>query len=333
MQLSIGDTVYSGLAAFEADNTAFRGRAYSNDGGIITIRGSLLHDGVLQVIASGAANFTELYTTGASHVAGGDGAVLRAYTVAGDTYYRFAASLSSVGEEATVTCLNTDSPFVVGAILVVETATQTIHVRIDSWGSTTSGLTPADKWIGTYTADGKDDLTLDGFGKLKLGSTSGSYRQNGKWIVANLGDLRGFILDTDTMTYTEGALPFSASSFAGKTFSLSYYFFCDDIMYDAETSFAFLADGTVSISSTSSSHDSGSDGCAIDRYTPAFTTTDTRVATYTVSADLLTVSVGGINFVFYVEDVIYINQIKLQSTTLSSDSHGYISIGAVLVIN
>lgn len=331
MQLSVGDTVYSGLAAFEADNTAFRGRVYSSTGSIITIRGSLLHDGVLQVIASGAANLTELYTTGTSSVAGGDGAVLRAYTVAGNTYYRFAASLSSVGEEATVFCLNTDSPFVVGAILEIVTDSQTVYAKVDSWGSTTKGLTPADKWLGTYTSDGNDDLTLDGFGKIKWGSMIGSYRQNGKWIVANLGELHGFILNTDSMTYTEGALPFGASSFVGKTFSVTTKFVCDDVIYDADTSFTFLDDGRVNINSTSSSHDSGSDGCVIDRYTPAFTTTDTRVATYTISADLLTVSVGGVNFVFYVEDVIYINQIKLQSTNLSTDAHGYISIGAVLV--
>lgn len=332
MQLSIGDIVYAGLATFEAGDAAFHGRVYSEDGSMITIRGSMLHDGVLKVVASGAANFTELYTIGTSYVAGGDGVVLRAYTVAGNTFYRLASSLSGIGEEAIVTCLNTDNPFVVGAILKIESAIQTVYVKVNSWGSTGQGLTPADPWCGTYTAFGKDDLVLDGFGKVNWGGAVGTYRQNGKWIVANFGELRGFILMTDTMTYTEEALPFSANSFVGKTYTLTYKFVCDDIVYDAETTFAFLADGRVNVTSVSPTHDSTTDGCTVDTYTPIFTTSDTRVGSYTLSADVLTVSVGDTSFVFYVEDVISVNQIKLQSTNLSSDAHGYISVGAVFVV-
>lgn len=329
MQISVGDTAYTGLASFEAGNTAFRGRAYSEDGKIITIHGSMLHDGVLKVVVSGAANFTELYTTGSSNLAGGDGVVLREYTVGGKTIYRLAASLSSVGEEATVTCLISDNPFVVGAILKIESASQTVYVKVNGWGDGVKGLIKADVWRGTYTSSGRDDLALDGFGKANLGDSAGTYRQNGKWIVANFGELRGFILNTDTMTYTEEALPFSLNSFVGKSYSLSYKFVCDSVIYDVETTFTFLADGKVRITSASPSHDSASEGCAIDTYTPVFTTNDTRVATYTLSADVLTVSVGGISFAFYVEDVISINQLTLQSTNLSAETHGSISVGAV----
>ena len=331
MRLSIGDITYAGLATFEAGNTSFHGRVYSEEGSMINIRGSMLHDGVLKVVASGAANFTELYTTGTSYVAGGDGVVLRGYTVAGKTVYRLAASLSGIGEEATVTCLNTNDPFVVGAILKIESATQTVYVKVNSWGSTGQGLTKADQWRGTFTASGKDDLILDGFGKAKWGDYVGTYRQNGKWIVASFAELHGFILNTDTMTYTEEVLPFNANSFVGKTYTLTYKFVCDSMIYDAETTFAFLADGRVSITSASPSHDSATEGCTIDSYSPIFTTSDTQVATYTLSADVLTVSVGGISFAFYVEDVISIHQLKLQYTNLSADAHGYISVGAVFV--
>ena len=331
MQLSIGDIVYAGLAIFEEGNTAFHGRGYSEDGSIITIRGSMLHNGVLKVVASGSANFTELYTTGTSNVAGGDGVVLRGYTVAGQTIYRLASSLSGIGEEAVVTCLNTDNPFVVGAILKIESASQTVYVKVDSWGSTGKGLTKADKWRGTYTCSGKKDLVLDGFGQAKWGDAVGTYRQNGKWIVANFAELHGFLLQTDTQTYTEEALPFGINSFAGKTYTLTYKFVCDGMIYDAETTFAFLADGRVNITSTSPSHDSATDGCTVDTYSPVFVTSDTLIAKYTLSADVLTVSVGGISFAFYVEDVISINQLTLQSTNLSADAHGYISVGAVFV--
>ena len=133
------------------------------------------------------------------------------------------------------------------------------------------------------------------------------------------------------MTYTEEALPFGINSFVGKRYSLNYKFVCDSIIYDVETTFTFLADGKVSITSTSPSHDSATDGCTVDTYTPIFVTSDSVVATYTISADMLTVSVNGISFTFYVEDVISINQLKLQSTNLSDDAHGYISIGAVFV--
>ena len=332
MQLTIGDTVYMGLAAFEAGNQAFSGRVYSEDGSMILLKGNMLHDGVLKVVASGAANFTELYTTGTSYVAGTDGVVLRAYTVAGTTIYRLAASLSSVGEEAIVTCLTTDTPFVVGAILKIESAGQTVYVKVNSWGNTTKGLTKADAWRGTYSASGKDDLTLDGFGKVKWGDAVGIYRQNGKWIVASFAELHGFIVDTDNMTYREDTLPFNTNSFVGKSYTVTYKFLCDDIIYDAETTFTFEADGKVSITSTSPSHDSATDGCTIDTYTPIFATSDTQTATYTLSADMLTISVGGISFVFYVEDVITINQLTLKSTTLSADAHGYIPVGAVLTI-
>ena len=92
----------------------------------------------------------------------------------------------------------------------------------------------------------------------------------------------------------------------------------------------FLSGGNVSIISVSPSHDSATDGCTLDKYTPAFATSENLVAKYTLSADVLTVTVGGISFSFYVEDVISINQLKLLSTNLSSDAHGYISVGAVL---
>ena len=332
MDMVIGDVTYSGLSTFEADNTAFHGRAYNKDGAMINIRGNMLHEGVLKVVVSGAANFTELYTTGVAYVAGGEGVVLRAYNVAGQTFYRLASSLSAVGEEAVVTSLNTDTPFAIGAILEIKSESRTVYVKVESWGNATKGLTPADSWRGTYTADGSDELVLDGFGKIKWGNLVGTYRQNGKWIVANLGELHGFILKTDTMTYTEEALPFSVDSFVGKTYSLTYNFVCDDMVYSATTSFEFLANGVVNVTSTSASHDSASDGCSIDTYNPIFTTTDTRVVTYTLSADVLTVSVGGTYFTFYIDDVINLNQLTLKSTNLSSDAHGYVSVGSVFVM-
>ena len=332
MQLGIGDITYLGLATFGADNTEFSGRVYSENGSIVTVHGSMLHDGVLKLTASGAANFTELYTTGKSYVAGTVGAVLRAYTVGGVTVYRLAASLSGIGSEATVTCLNTDTPFVVGAILKIESTEKTIYVKVDSWDNTTQGLTLADKWRGTYTSPDKEDLILDGFGKISLGTIVGTYRQCGKWIVANFTELHGFILDTETMTYKEDVLPFNADSFVGKTYSLNYRFACDNVIYDVQTSFAFLEGGKVNITSASPSHDSATDGCTIDTYTPIFATSDTQLATYTLSADVLTVSVGEISFSFYVDDIITMNQLKLQSTNLSSDAHGYISVGAVLIV-
>jgi hypothetical protein len=292
----------------------------------------MLHDGVLKVVVSGGANFTELYTTGTSYVAGGDGVVLRAYNVSGKTYYRLSASLSSVGEEAVVNCLNTDTPFAVGAILEVKSDSRTVYVRIDSWGNSTKGLTPADSWRGTYSSAGKDDIILDGFGKITMGNSVGTYRQNGKWIVANFADLRGFILNTDAMTYTEEKLPFGVESFVGKTYSLTYNFVCGDMVYSATTAFEFLANGAVNVTSTSASHDSASDGCSVDTYNPIFTTTGNRVATYTLSSDLVTVSIGSTYFTFYVDDVIAMNQITLKSTNLASDVHGYISVGAVLIM-
>ena len=330
MQLSIGDVAYAGLATFGEGNNSFSGRVYSEDGSIITVHGSMLYDGVLKLVASGGANFTEIYTTGASNVVGCDGAVLRTYTVAGKTYYRLAASLSGIGDEATVTCLDSDSPFVIGAILKVESSSMTVYVKVNSWGDTSHGLTKSDAWRGTYTSFDSEDLIIDGFGKIKLGSSAGTYRQNGKWIVANFGDLRGFILDTASMTYREDTLPFGSESFVGKSYSLDYRFVCDSVVYDCETTFTFLSGGNVSIISVSPSHDSATDGCTLDKYTPAFATSENLVAKYTLSADVLTVTVGGISFSFYVEDLISINQLKLLSTNLSSDAHGYISVGAVL---
>ena len=310
MQLTYGDTAYAGLATFDLDHTAFHGRVYSEDGGMMTLRGSLLHNGVLKLTATGAANFTELYTTGTSSVIGTNGIVLRAYTVAGSTVYRLAASLSSIGEEATVTCLTTDNPFVVGAILKIESGETTVYVKVNSWGNASQGLTQADGWRGTYTSPDQEDLTLDGFGKIKWGENVGTYRQNGKWIVARFTELQGFLLQTDTMTYTKEELPFGVNSFVGKSYSATYKFVCDDMIYDAQTTFTFLSDGKVSITSTS----------------------DTLSATYTLTADRLTVSVGGNTFTFYVEDVIALQNLTLESTTLATDTHGFIPVGTILAV-
>ena len=329
MNLTIGGVLYSGLASFGEGNESFVGRVYSEEGIMVSVSGTMLHTGVLKLVASGGANFTELYTTGTSTVAGADGVVLRAYTVGGTTIYRLASSLFGVGDEATVTCLTTTNPFVVGAILKIDTADKTVYVRVDSWDNNTKGLTVSDKWRGTYTAEGKDDLTLDGFGKITLGSAIGSYRQNGKWIVATFPDLHGFILDTETMTYREDALPFGADSFVGKTYTATYNFACGDTVHSATTTFTFLADGEVTVTSTAPSHDSD----CTDIYTPVFTTTDTRKATYVVSADTVIVSVGGVSFTFYVEDLMTLLELKLQATTLSADAHGYFSVGTLLPLN
>ena len=332
MQLTIGDVLYQGLASFEEGNNAFVGRVYSQDGGMILVKGSMLHEGVLKLVASGAANFTELYTTGTAYVAGTDGIVLRAYTVAGKTVYRLAASLSGIGEEATVTCLGSDSPFVVGAILEIATASRTVYVRVDNWGSTGKGLTAADAFRGSYTAEGQAQLTLNGFGEARWGAVIGSYRQNGKWIVATFPDLHGFILDTENMTYEEQTLPFTSDSFVDKSYTVTYNFVCDSMIYDATTTFTFRAGGLVDIVSTSASHDSASDGCSLDTYSPAFTTASGRTATYVLTADTVTVTVGNVVFTFYVEDVITLQQLTLKSTTLTDDAHGYFSVGTVLTL-
>ena len=103
-------------------------------------------------------------------------------------------------------------------------------------------------------------------------------------------------------------------------------------MYLAEISFAFKANGKVMVKSTSSEHD-GEDGCALDKYSPEYCSTNGTEGSYSVKDDKVTVSVNGYTFVFKITNVLVRNELVCENNGgISSEAHGYFNIGLIFTL-
>ena len=106
------------------------------------------------------------------------------------------------------------------------------------------------------------------------------------------------------------------------------YFFCGDYMYVATTTFEFISNGKVRVTSVSSEHDSGSEACQTDKYSPVFCQTSGTQGTFSVNGSRVTVSVNGYTFVFNISNVIAVNELVCENNGgLTSEDHGYFTVG------
>ena len=103
-------------------------------------------------------------------------------------------------------------------------------------------------------------------------------------------------------------------------------------MYQATTTIEFLANGKVLVTSVSSEHDSGSEACSTDKYSPVFCSTNGTQGTYYVEGSRVTVSVGGYAFVFNVTNVIAVNELVCENNGgLTTADHGYFTVGDTFI--
>ncbi|MGM9609906.1 MAG: hypothetical protein ACI3XE_06775, partial [Eubacteriales bacterium] len=326
--LALPSTVYRGLA--DITDSGFVAHTTSDSGARLTVVGTLVGEGILQIRGTGDTNFSDLYTTGTSLVAGAKGVVLRAVTVGDTTVFYLSATTSALGDLVTAESLNGKGLTDVGAILLLlgEAGTETV-VRVDAWGSASAGLTQADEFRGTYEDGSGKTLTLDGFGQATLDGANGTYRKTDSDLVTvtfSDSDVRVYRLNTATGVYSAVDTLTGNALVSGSTYTATHSFYCGYVSYEAETSFSFSEDGTVLVRSVSDSHDGGEDPCTDDLYTPSFATRDGMAGTYTVTGDHVTVTVGGETFRFLIANLLAPEQLVCESTTVSSANHGYFRV-------
>ena len=331
LTLVCGSVTYKGFVS--ASDTEFYSRAYDSNGNVLDVQGGWLTDGIVFVRASGAVIVNEYFAKGTVSTAGGNGAVLRKMEYDGKTTYLYSASVASqveiISDIQTLEGNGTDN----GAIVKFSANGKEIIAKIVQWGSASGGLLISDGYRGTYTCAGQEDLVIDGFGNLSIGTITGTYtfNANGSLLVKTSTDM--FVLDVNVAggTYKPSSIKLDASLVRGKTFSAEYYFACPSdktSRYLAQTQFIFLADGKVSVISTSSEHDSGEDQCPQDTYKPSFASKNGLLGEYQVLGNTVKVTVGGATFTFAISDVSLADTLVCISTTLDqSTSQGAFKVG------
>ena len=331
LTLVCGSVTYKGFVS--ASDTEFYSRAYDSNGNVLDVQGGWLTDGIVFVRASGAVIVNEYFAKGTVSTAGGHGAVLRKMEYDGKITYLYSASVASqvevISDIQTLEGNGTEN----GSIVKFSLKDKDVIAKILQWGSASGGLLINDGYRGTYTCAGQDNLVVDGFGNLSIGTIIGTYtfNANGSLLVKTSTDM--FVLDVSVMngTYKPSSIKLDASLVRGKTFSAEYYFACpsdETSRYLAQTQFIFLADGKVSVISVSTEHDSGEDQCPQDTYKPSFASKNGLLGEYQVIGNTLKVTVGGATFTFEISDVSLADTLVCTSTTLDqSTSQGAFKVG------
>lgn len=325
--LSVGDIRYDGSLKL-GDGGEFKSELYGKNG-VVSLSGKVVSDGLIQIRCSGAVGFVDYYTTGTSRYIGVDGTVLRAFYVSGAYTYVLNNSLTTAtGEVVTVEVINDKELLSVGAILKITAANKVVYAKTLAWENEKRGLLLSDGYLATYEGDG-EVLTLNGFGEGTYGGKGITYVINGdnKITVYLDGNPTAYILDLATLRYRDMNIAFDYTLVVGKVYSYTYNFVCGDCVYSATTTFAFLENGKVRITSTSKEHDEGDDKCPDDDYSPAFCPEGSIDGTYGVRGTVVTVSANGVTMSFNVTNVVYGSAIECLTTTAPSDSHGYFGAG------
>lgn len=328
--LTTPTAVYNGDITIANDNS-FVAKMYGTNGQYTNIVGSSIINGLVRVASSGTVSFSDYFiiATGTVRTAGNSTSALRSLTTNAGTVYALSGGAQSLGEIVTVQSINGMAVAHNGVILRVEGSTTTKLLKVVDWTSTTAGLVDSDRYIGSYS--GEQALTLDGFGSATLGGNSYSYTINSDSSIAlyTANQLIVVRVNTADNTYTVVNTPTGNALLQGKQFSADYSFFCTTTTYTADTTFVFGDNGTVTVQSTSSTHDDVQDGCENDRYAPIFATS----GTYSVRGINVTVTVAGYTFTFSINDMIAPSSIRLISSTLPTDSQGNIPLDEVFLIN
>lgn len=335
-EFGIARLTYAGVSyvgeTWIGDDGTFLVKAREEGGAFIVVKGKTMADGVITISASGAVTFTESFTTGKTQIIGASGSfVLREITVGENKTYFLAKASSSLGEIAAVTLLSGSDLKSAGTVFMAQSPSFTAYGKVVRWDNPVSGAVASDALRGTYRADGKPDLTLDGFGNATLGDVSGTYIVNLRGSVTFISETEAavFVPDVTAKTYRKLDIALDQTLIAGKTFAGSYTFICNDAPFTAQTAFVFGKDGTVTLISTSSDHDSGEDACAGDRYEPIFASKEGVSGSYTVFGDRVTVIVNGTTFVLWIDDVTNPSSLIAQDSSLDSDAQGYFAAGTV----
>ena len=332
ISISSGEDLYVGEIKMVGDN-AFIADVYGKNGKA-NVQGKIISEGLIQVRVSGAINYLDYYTTGKSYVVGTGTTVLRTFELNNKTVHILASNeTSATGETVNVEVISGNSATSVGSILKITAQKAEIYVKVLEMGNVKKGLQLEDGYRGTFTGS-SGTIILDGFGKATTTDGAGTYVLCGSDRVAvYVGNtITAYALDLKNGGYTQIEVAFDNTLVQGKTYTANAYFTCNEGMYLAEISFAFKANGKVMVKSTSSEHD-GEDGCALDKYSPEYCSTNGTEGSYSVKDDKVTVSVNGYTFVFKITNVLVRNELVCENNGgISSEAHGYFNIGLIFTL-
>lgn len=312
--VNIDGVQYKGL--YNTDGASFVLRAYDEKKSLLTLMGNVFNDGILYVRSSGAAIFNDYFTIGTSKIVGNANYKLRNFQIKDKDIYIISKADNSYGDIVAVD--------IIDDIYYINYDNKELRFKINSWNDLVTGLVEPDIYYGEYR-NGEDKLFIDGFGSAKL-TAVGKYEilvyQGATYMTIDSSD--DFIvvrIDISSHTYQLIDIKLDNSLIINHVYTSEYTFICNDEEYQVSTSFSFLNDGKVVITSTSASHDSS---CVYDRYEPVFMTNN---GTYTVSGNVVNVVSGGYTFSFVIENIMNPISLKTILTNLGSDEPGYFKIG------
>lgn len=319
-----------------SDENKFYTSLKSADGNGVQIACTRVSDGLVSVRATGSVLISDYFTTGTVETVGGTGAVIRKITCGSETTYLFSTSATGTASQLTDAQTLSGTGYDNGATVTFTADGKTHVVKIVEWGNGTSGLTVADSYRGTYTCEGAPDLIIDGFGNATLGTKNGTYTINtdGSLLVTTGADMCVLVTDSYKGTYKTSGIRLDNTLTEGKTYAVQYIFICPNdetgtYPYSVTTTFAFGKDGTVTVTSVSTEHDSGDAPCT-EKYNPSFVGN----GTYAVSGNVVTVNINGAQFIFKVSDVSLADELVCTSTTLDqTTSQGAFKVGEKFSLN
>ena len=313
------------------DDLSFNITADNSEGKQITINGNYLANGLVHIRCNGDYSFSDYFTLGKVNVIGINKFVLREFKYGSDVTYILSNAATARGDIATVEILSGTSISQIGAIVKVSTETVEQVIKIVSWDNVINGLVLADEYRGTYTSD-STTIEIDGFGNAIVDGAKCTYMLNGSVAtISSATETKVYKLYKDNYTYEILDIKLDNSLVSGKTFTANHTFTCGYGVYYAETTFTFGENGVVTVISTSSDHDNGDSACTDDIYSPSFASASGVKGTYSVSGNKVFINVAGYEIVLIIINVLNVNEMKCESTTIESDAHGHIASGTLFI--
>lgn len=320
---------YNGMVTI-ADDYSFIAKAKNDKKMQITITGTYIAEGLIEVKCSGVISFVDYFTTGTVKVSGTGQFVLRRFVLKNENIFILSSSMTSTGEVVMVESMNAIDPSSTGAILKILTTNGESYCKINSWDNGKNGLVLSDKYRGTYTNESGVDIVIDGFGNARIGETNGTYMMNSDVAtITTLSTTKVYRLNIADYTYESIDVTLDNSLLSGKTYVAEYNYLCGSYMYVATTTFIFADNGKVIIQSVSPSHDDGEDACMNDQYEPSFASKKGVEGTYLVNGNKVKINVNGHEFTFLIDNVLTTNSMTCLETTISSNEHGYFKEGTM----
>lgn len=138
-QIKCGGVVYSGACKIAGDSVYIW--ASNPAAGSVTATGTLVESGLIKLTVSGAANFTDYFTSGAVRTTGCEGIVLKQISLENRSdAYLVSIKPTSVGEVATVVFEQGDAAEPGSVFTLAYQDGRTVKLRLNAWNNLTEGL-------------------------------------------------------------------------------------------------------------------------------------------------------------------------------------------------